>query len=237
MNKMIKSIIFAGAFIALVASPVMAIATPQATYAANDECEKTFLGVPPWYRGLTNNDAAGKCSITGPSTDDPQGLQKFIWKIALNVIQIGLAITGWLALFLILYSGFLFITGGSNASQIEKARKSIFNAVIGLVISLGAIAVTNLIFGVLDGATTNNEFGVPEIAESDLFVNILNLLYYVGGIAAVIVIVVAGLMYATSAGDSGRITRAKNMILYSVVGIVVLIGAFAITNFVLEAFK
>lgn len=235
MKNAFKTVLFAAGFIALVASPVVALATPQATYAANASCEKTFLGVPPWYRGLTKSSGNGDCTIVSPA--DAGGISNFIWKIALNLIQIGLVITGWLALFLILYSGFLFITGGSNASQIEKARKGIFNAVIGLVISIGAITVTNLIFGIFDGATVNPEFGVPEIAGDDLLVNILNLVYYIAGIVAVIVIIVGGLMYATSAGDSGRITRAKNMILYSVVGIVVLIGAFAITNFVLGAFN
>jgi hypothetical protein len=50
-------------------------------------------------------------------------------------------------------------------------------------------------------------------------------------------IVIGGIKYTTSNGDSSAITSAKNTILYSVVGLVVAILAFAIVNFVLGAFK
>jgi hypothetical protein len=235
MKQFIKNFIFAGAFVFLVASPVAIVATPQTTYAAGPgNCETRILGIPPWYRGLTKTDSTGDCAITSP--DEAGGLSPFIWKIVLNVIEIGLIIAGWIALFFILYGGFLFITGGGNASQVEKARKSIFNAVIGLIISMGAIAITNLAFGSLASSTVTNEFGVPEINADDLLRNGINLVYYIAGIVAVIVIVISGITYATSIGDSGRITRAKNMILYAVIGLVVLVAAFAITNFVMSNF-
>jgi type IV secretory pathway VirB2 component (pilin) len=236
MKKMLKNFFFAGLFAFLVASPLATIATPQTTFAATPgSCEsRAFLGFPPWYRDLTEIDSAGDCAILSPS--DVGGLSTFIWKIVLNVIEIGLILAGWIALFFILYGGFLFITGGGNASQVEKARKSIFNAVIGLVISMGAIAITNLIFGSLASSTVVNSYGVQEINSDDLLRNVINLVYYVAGIVAVIVIIIAGIMYSTSVGDSGRITRAKNMILYSVIGLVILIAAFAITQFVMDRF-
>ena len=53
---------------------------------------------------------------------------------------------------------------------------------------------------------------------------------------AVIKIVIGGIRYATSGGDSTQIQAAKNTILYAVVGLVVAIMAFAIVNFVLGAF-
>jgi hypothetical protein len=234
MKQLLKKLFFAGAFVLFVASPVVAIATPQTTYAAAGDCEARILGVPPWYRGLTKSDDTAECTIVSPN--DVGGISNFIWKIVLNGIEIALVLTAYIALFFILYGGFLFITGGGNSSQVEKARKSIFNAVIGLIISMGAIAITNLAFGVLGEATATNEFGVPEIAAGDLLQNGINLVYYIAGIAAVIVIIIAGITYATSMGDSSRITRAKNMILYSVIGLGILFAAFAITNFVLDRF-
>ncbi|MDB5163225.1 MAG: rane protein of unknown function [Candidatus Saccharibacteria bacterium] len=219
----------------LVASPIAAVALPQPVLAADSgNCEKSILGIPPWYRGLTQADSNGDCVIKSP--DDSGGLSAFIWKIVLNGIQIALVIAGYVALFYIIYGGFLFITGGGNASQVEKARKSILNAVIGLVISIGAIAITNLIFGVFGSASTTNSLGVPELSADDLLRNGINLVYYIGGIVAVIVIIISGIMYSISMGDSGRVTRSKNMILYSLIGIVILIAAFAITNFVFERF-
>jgi len=240
MINILKNILLAGAFILFVASPVAALVTPQTTYAAAaDQCEKTLLGIPPWYRGLTKLDPNGKCAIMAPdevTTSGENEVSIFVWKIVLNVIQIALVLAGWIALIFIMYGAFLFITGGGNASQVEKGRKSIFNAIIGLIISMGAIAITNLIFGLLDGSTSNNEYGVREIAAGDVLTAGINLAYYIAGIVAVIVIIISGIMYATSMGDSGRVTRSKNMILYAVIGLGVLIAAFAITNFVMSRF-
>lgn len=235
MKQLLKNILFAGAFIFLVASPLVAVVTPQTTQAATGPttCEPYLFGiVPPWYRGLT--DSTKDCAIVSP--DAVGGLSAFIWKIVLNGIQIALVLASMLAFFFILYGGFLFLTGGGNASQIEKGRKSIFNAVIGLVISIGAVAITNLAFGVLVNGTPDPVYGVPKIDEKDLLLTGLNLAYYIAGIIAVIVIIIAGINYTTSMGDSGRVTRAKNMIMYAVAGIVVLIVAYAITNFVVGAF-
>ena len=235
MKKILKNLFCAGLFAFLIASPLAIVATPQVTYAASPgDCETRILGIPPWYRGITKTDSTGECAIKSPT--EVGGLSSFIWKIVLNVIEIALILAGWLALFFILYGGFLFITGGGNASQVEKARKSIFNAVIGLIISIGAIAITNLAFGLLEGSMATNKYGVPEINADNLLRNTIDFVYYIAGIVAVIVIIVAGIMYSTSLGDSGRITRAKNMILYSVIGLVVIIAAFAITNFVMAGF-
>ncbi len=78
--------------------------------------------------------------------------------------------------------------------------------------------------------------GIPTGGGDALLTNILNLVYFIAGAVAVVVIVVAGLMYTLSGGDSARVTKAKNMLLYSVVGLVVVISAFAITNFVIGKF-
>ena len=235
MKNIFKNLLLAGAFIVFVAAPIVTVATPQTAHAAvSSECETSLLGIPPWYRGLSTKDGNGNCGIVSP--DEVGGLSTFIWKIVLNIIQLALVLAGWIALFFIIYGAFLFITGGGNASQVEKGRKSIFNAVIGLIISMGAIAITNLIFGLLDGATRTNEFGVPEIKADDVLVAGINMAYYIAGIVAVIVIIVSGIMYATSMGDSGRVTRSKNMILYAVIGLGVLLAAFAITNFVMSRF-
>ncbi len=75
--------------------------------------------------------------------------------------------------------------------------------------------------------------GIPTTGGDSILTNALNIFYSISGSVAVIVIVFAGIMYVASAGDAGRITRAKNMILYAVVGLIVILAAFAITNFVI----
>ncbi|MBI3889825.1 hypothetical protein HY312_04630 [Candidatus Saccharibacteria bacterium] len=66
---------------------------------------------------------------------------------------------------------------------------------------------------------------------------ITNILLFVLGAIAVIVIVIGGIRYATSNGDASQTKAAKDTILYAVVGLVVAIIAYAIVQFVLTAFK
>lgn len=61
---------------------------------------------------------------------------------------------------------------------------------------------------------------------------VVNLLLYVLGVIAVIVIIVGGIKFTTSDGDAGKIKGARETILYAVVGLVVAILAWSIVNFV-----
>jgi hypothetical protein len=66
---------------------------------------------------------------------------------------------------------------------------------------------------------------------------IVNILLYILGAIAVVMIVIGGVRYTTSNGDSSAITSAKNTILYAVIGLIVAILAYSIVNFVLSQFK
>lgn len=68
------------------------------------------------------------------------------------------------------------------------------------------------------------------------FATITNVLLFIIGAIAVIMIVIGGMRYVLSGGDSNQITAAKNTILYAIVGIIVAILAYAVVNFVLESF-
>lgn len=63
--------------------------------------------------------------------------------------------------------------------------------------------------------------------------NIINAVIGVLGIVAVIVIIIGGVQYMTSSGDAGKVKKAKDTILYGIIGLVVVILAFAIVNFVI----
>jgi hypothetical protein len=65
---------------------------------------------------------------------------------------------------------------------------------------------------------------------------IINTLLVVLGMVAVLMIVIGGIRYSTSAGDAAQVKRAKDTILYSVIGLIVAIMAFSIVNFVLGRF-
>lgn len=71
---------------------------------------------------------------------------------------------------------------------------------------------------------------------NDLVKNLVNTLLFVVGLLSVIMIIVAGILYTTSAGDSNKVSRAKNTLTYAIVGLVVSILAYAIVNWVVDLF-
>ena len=71
----------------------------------------------------------------------------------------------------------------------------------------------------------------------DIIKNVINLILIVLGMVAVIMIIIGGIRYTTSNGDSSNVKAAKDTILYAVVGLVVAIMSYAIVNFVLGRFS
>ena len=65
---------------------------------------------------------------------------------------------------------------------------------------------------------------------------LVNVLLYIIGALAVVMIIVGGILYTTSTGDAGRVAKAKNTLMYSIVGLVVAFLAYAIVNWVLDVF-
>jgi len=65
-----------------------------------------------------------------------------------------------------------------------------------------------------------------------IFSGIANTLIFLVGAVSVIMIILGGLRYVTSNGDAKQAEAGKNTILYSVIGIIVAIAAYAIVRFV-----
>lgn len=83
-----------------------------------------------------------------------------------------------------------------------------------------------------------NEVGGATTEGNDLMSRvktIINVVLGVVGVVAVVIIIVAGVYFILSQGDAAKITRARNTILYGVVGLLIALLAFAIVNFVLSS--
>ena len=63
---------------------------------------------------------------------------------------------------------------------------------------------------------------------------ILNVIFGIIGIIAVIMIVIGGVYYTTSQGDADKTKKGKNTIMYGIIGLVVVLLSFAIVNYVLS---
>ncbi|MCX6792408.1 MAG: IPT/TIG domain-containing protein [Candidatus Falkowbacteria bacterium] len=83
---------------------------------------------------------------TGLSNQDP--------RVAIaNIIRIILGFLGVLALGLIMYAGFIWMTAKGEEEKIENAKKIMIGAVIGLVIVLASFGIASYIISRLSGAT------------------------------------------------------------------------------------
>jgi len=71
---------------------------------------------------------------------------------------------------------------------------------------------------------------------TELIGTLVNVLLFVVGAIATVMIIVAGIFYVISSGDAGKVAKAKNTLTYSIVGLVVAFLAYAIINWVLKLF-
>ena len=88
-----------------------------------------------------------------------------------------------------------------------------------------------------DGANAARGEGMPDtlFGNSGIITDITNVMLFLAGALAVVMIIYGGLRYVISGGNSTAVSAAKNTILYAIVGLVVAFLAFAVVNFVLEA--
>lgn len=95
-----------------------------------------------------------------------------------------------------------------------------------------ADAAQSIIDGVdnTEGGSSNNT------SLGDGIETVTDLLLFTVGVISVIAIIIGGIRYATANGDQGHVTQGKNIVLYAVVGLIIALIAYAITEFVIGAF-
>ncbi|MCR4313973.1 MAG: pilin [Candidatus Uhrbacteria bacterium] len=65
--------------------------------------------------------------------------------------------------------------------------------------------------------------------------NMIKTLLAATGIVFLIITVYAGILYMTAMGDTDKIKKAKGMLTSSVIGLIIIVGAYAITKYVVDA--
>jgi hypothetical protein len=76
--------------------------------------------------------------------------------------------------------------------------------------------------------------GATNATPQDIFSQVIQIFSWVVGAISVIMLIFGGFKYITSGGDAGKITGAKNTILYAIVGLVIVALSQVIINFVLD---
>lgn len=164
MKTKLKSWILAITFAVTIGGSAFVVLPSTPVSAAGPNCSgvAAFLTFPAWYRGLAVDNGRGGCDICGPAglnvnkdacstttSTSSDNIGPFIWHIVLNVIEIGLQLVGYAAFGFILFAGFQYMTSAGDPAQAVRARQTIFNAAIGIFVSFAAIAVVNLVVGII----------------------------------------------------------------------------------------
>jgi heme O synthase-like polyprenyltransferase len=79
----------------------------------------------------------------------------------------------------------------------------------------------------------SHSVNIPQVTSVSVFNGVISGIYVIVGVVAVIIIILSSFTFASGSYDPAVIAKAKNTILYSVVGLIVVIIAFVITQFIL----
>ncbi len=96
------------------------------------------------------SDALGRSAGFDTSTNNAT-----ISLVIANIIKTFLGFLGIIFIVLIIWAGYNWMTASGNEEKVTKAKKSLYQAVIGLLITLSAYAITYFVFTALDSATTS----------------------------------------------------------------------------------
>lgn len=108
------------------------------TYFAAACPKPSFFGLPSWYEYIQNpNDCT---SVTITSIND-------IWLIVAAIIEILLRVAALAAIGFIIYGGFEYVTSQAEPDKTNRAKQTLINAVVGLLIAISAAVIVNFIAG------------------------------------------------------------------------------------------
>lgn len=113
--------------------------------AVSAACGK-FLTFPTWYDGLVDNQTSCQLKPIGNESGEVS-LQKFITLVILNIVEMVLQLIAYAAVVFLIVGGFRYLTSAGDSNLMSAAKKTITNAIIGLVIAIFSAAIVNAVAG------------------------------------------------------------------------------------------
>lgn len=118
----------------------------------------------------------------------------------------------------------------------------VLSLICGLLLPAAAYAATDPFQDACSGSGStssvctgkNNGASDPLTGTNGTLKKVTNILAVIAGIMAVIFMILGGIKYITSAGDPAEISKAKNSIIYALVGIIVIVLARSLIGWVLS---
>lgn len=134
--------------------------------------------------------------------------------------------------------------------MIKNIKRTILTIIASFGLLAPALAVGVPVYAQIDTSSPNIQDSVdqgtclsttgectsedPSDEVDNIVATVINIFSWVVGVTAVIMIIVGGFQYITSGGDTGKVTTAKNTILFAIVGLVIVALAQVIVRFVVQ---
>lgn len=125
-----------------------------------------------------------------------------------------------IALVMIVIGAFQYIAAGATG-QTEAGKKTITAALIGLAIGIAAPSLLKELGSVIGWGGVNSSAVQVAPTLTEIATRILNFLLGTMGILSLVMLVIGGIMYLTSAGDSKQVETGKNIFKYSLMGVLI----------------
>ncbi|MBQ3432908.1 hypothetical protein IJG22_01255 [Candidatus Saccharibacteria bacterium] len=181
----------------------------------------------PVFLGLTSWDC-------GVEIKDEETLKSGIWQIVANIATDITVIAAYLVLGYVIYGGYQYIFSSGDPNKVASGKKTLTQAFIGLAIVMSAYLIMSTIRFALLGANGKLTNCVTSecVKPNDLITNSISWVIGIAGAVALIFVVYGGISYTTSAGDPNKLQKAKQIILYALIGLIIVALAEAITAFI-----
>ena len=191
-----------------------------------------FLGMTSWDCGLQASGGLG-------AIDSEDDLKQAIVIIIANVLTDLTIVAAYLVLAFVIYGGYLYIFSSGEAGKVEKGKKTILHAFIGLgIVTLSNVALNAIRFALLSSSATFQDCHDAAgnitmcIEPTSVITNAIQWIIGTAGVIALVFVVIGGIGYITSAGDSNKLQKAKNTIVYALIGLVIVAISEILVSFV-----
>lgn len=147
----------------------------------------------------------------------------------------GIVVT--LALLMIVIGGIMYILSLGNADNMKRAKSVILAALVGLAIVIAAPAFLREISSLLGWDNAPAIEGGTTLTLTQIATKILNFLLSIIGTLALIMLIISGIMYLTSAGNDTRMKQAKSIFIASLIGIAIAMASLVLVTAVARFFE
>lgn len=158
--RLLKHAVLAAIMFVSISVASLAVLPGTAHAAVDPKCDKSssFLSFPTWYKYLDVVHDGKSCNVELPKTTSTNSKGETIentnWgpaigSILLAVFEIVLRIGSIAAVGFVIFGGFQYILSQGEPDRTKESRSTIINAMIGLVITIFATAIVNLLAGTI----------------------------------------------------------------------------------------